>query len=313
MADIYLLAGPPGAAGDKGPLGDQGPQGDAGPTGTAGTAGTNGTSGTNGTAGAAGAKGPTGDAGATGATGAAGVFSAIALHDTTSSPIVLTQLSGSLADTSGNSHNLTYAGSNAIFSDVYPGVRGNVPDRIGSNSLTNADVALQLLGDVTVACIMYASSQVNIGFIAVAQGGDGDTGSNAQNRNYALGMDPGKLTYLHEHSGPHTDSYSVNFQVPIRQTFHYGFTRISNVIQFYVNGLPAGAASSALTAPTSGTGGRLSIGGIINGTSGVLITSGSTFKGVISSVKIIAGTGLSASQMKSLYNNSMAARFPQQP
>lgn len=302
MADIFLLKGVPGSTGDKGPIGDQGPQGDAGPQGAAGTNGTNGS---------AGATGPTGATGPNGAAGAAGTFVAISRHDTTSSPVALYQLDSSLVDGSGNGLTLTCA--TPLYSDVYAGVRGNLPNASTLAALHRADPLLIITGDITVACLVYANKQVSSATAVVTQVGDSTDGSfsNAWNYLFSLGMGIGSLNYIHEATGPSTRTYSVDFQVPIRQLFHYAFTRVSNVIQFYVNGRPAGAASSALTAPGGGTSSQLCIGGRLNGDFSSIV-SDSLFNGVISSVKIIS-SGLTATQMKSLYNNSMGTRLPQAP
>lgn len=305
MADIFLLKGVPGATGDKGLTGDQGP---SGVTGVAGSAGTNGTNGTNGSAGAT---GPAGAAGATGAAGPAGTFVAISRHDTTSTPVALYQLDSSLTDSSGNGLTLTCA--TPLYSDVYAGVRGNFPNASTLAALHRADPSLIITGDITVACLVYANKQVSSATAVVTQVGDSTDGSfsNAWNYLFSLGMGIGSLNYIHEASGPSTRTYSVDFQVPVRQLFHYAFTRVSNVIQFYVNGRPAGAASSALTAPGGGSASEVCIGGRLNGDFSSIV-SDSLFSGVISSVKII-GSGLTAAQMKSLYNNSMGARYPQVP
>lgn len=300
MADIYLLQGTPGANGDKGPVGD------AGPAGNQGTAGTNGTNGTAGATGVTGGTGPTGPTGPAGATGAAGNFSAISLLDTTFTPVALYQLNEVLTDSSGNAHTLTSAGP--LWSEVYPGVRGLYPPSSGVIEVANADAALRVAGDLTVAAVIYVRNAAVGGGIILSYSGDGsDDSSAASNFQYRLSASAQTLSWLSEHGASGlNDAYNITFQLPIRQTSLIAVTRVSNVIQFYMNGKAVGAASSALTTPDGGTSGRLTIG---NGWGG---GGSANFYGTIASACIIA-SGLTATQMKSMYNNSLGARLPQQP
>ncbi len=74
---------------------------------------------------------------------------------------------------------------------------------------------------------------------------------------------------------------------------HLAVTRISNVVQFYLNGLPWGLPSSALTTPAGGTSGAFNV------------SSGSNR---IFGLKIIA-SGLTAAQIKAEYNRTMGVAF----
>ena len=303
MADIYLLRGTPGADGDKGPVGDVGP---AGPQGTAGASGTNGTNGTAGATGVTGPTGPTGATGATGADGAAGNFSAISLLDTTYTPVALWQLNESLADSSGNSHTLVCTAP--IWTDVYPGIRGLKPPNTGSIDVANSDSALRIAGDITIAVIVFFYQlPSHDGALICCAGTVSDDSSNATNFQYQISVSAGGFTWFSEHGSTGiNDAYSVFFVPPIRQTCLVAATRISNVIQFYLNGKPMGAASSALIAPDGGSAAKVAVGNQPAG--------GGTgdFRGFVSSTMVVA-SGLTATQMKAMYNNSLGVRLPLQP
>jgi hypothetical protein len=120
------------------------------------------------------------------------------------------------------------------------------------------------------------------------------------NANYAITLNTsnkyGAYRYFHQHSTLTNAEYvpadiGVDFELPVL----IGFTRTSNVIQFYRNGELMGSASGTLTAPSGGSNSRLRI--------GALTDSSELLLGIIGGVKIIP-SALTSLQMKAEYNRT---------
>lgn len=213
----------------------------------------------------AGGTGPVGDKGATGDTGVAGavgVVGAIGLHDTTYSPVLLCQFQGARTDTSGNSLTPTVDAGTELYSTMVPSLQGiKLDGTLRLKVATNALLALH--NDMTVEMLLLLS---------------GDTAINSQIISYTFGVDDTSSTFNYLYQINFTDatrrpswfqefgtgsdsSVSVADQaLPKRQLFHLAATRISNVIQFYLNGRAFGAPGS-VTQTTDGTASSLYIGG----------------------------------------------------
>ncbi len=251
-----------------------------------------------------GAQGPDGDLGEPGATGAA---AAIGLHDTTHSPVGLWQFQGSLADTSGNSFDLSVSAGTETYSAMVPNLRGVKLD--GTLRLERAFTsALAITGDLTIEALVLLSGSTdtvaNVSQIIAHTYGTNDT-LEAYNYIYDLRFLSASrvLTFLSEHGLGGADDTTTSVQAyPVRgQIFHLAVTRASNVISFYCNGRLL-AASSALPTPTGGSSGRLYVGGQ-GGPDAPLFSSPM----LLASLKIIP-SGLTIAQVQAEYNRT-AGKF----
>lgn len=211
----------------------------------------------------------------------------IVYHDTTFSPILLAQFNGDLTDSSGNGHDMS--GASPSYSEIHPGVIGL--DFRATTATVTTD-ALALTGDLTVEFIAQVDWPPAPGNIVAYAGGS--------NQAYSISLQTPGLGIFWQHGGGHTGVTYTEATRQIRkgQLCHFAVTRTSGVVQFYINGKAAGAASGTLTAPDAVTGGTLTIGSTgANGT-----------QGVICSLKVI-GSALSAADVLAEYNRTLGPWF----
>lgn len=224
----------------------------------------------------------------------------IGRHTLIYDPVGLWQFNETLNDTSGNAFNMTVSSGTERYTDIYPGVRGiglNTT-RLIYNTFTST---LAITGDITLECLLYLRAYPITGFEAgiVTHAAAGET--SGDNVLYAMQLDgaSGALSWLSE-SGSGTNAPFTRDMGPGLGLSHIAATRISNVVQLYVNGRAQGAASSALTAPTGGGNGRLVVGYPDVGFFAP--------EGVMSSLKI-CNVGLSAAQIASEYNATLGPLY----
>jgi len=227
--------------------------------------------------------------------------------DTTHSPTGLWNFNGTLADSSGNGFDMVLSAGAIGYADIAPGKKGVL---LGSTAILGqaaANTALKILGDVTLEMIVQLDSLASL-FTAFSFAASGET--QATNTAYLLRIPavvpatpPRQLTWLSE-SGAGVDATYANPGPEsiglIHNIMYIAATRISNVVQFYVNGLPFGAPSAALTPPDGATSSKLFI--------GCDVTTSPGTNPIIFSAKVIA-SGLNAAQIKAEYNRTMGPAY----
>lgn len=227
--------------------------------------------------------------------------SAIVPHDTSDAPVALYQLAGSLVDTGSGATALT-ANSLTQYCELWPGLKGW--DGLGGNGFHSTVVdpaALALTGDMTIAA--FVRSPDNLRGLGTARSiicfDTNAGGTLASNILYSIGISSGGFPqWIQQHGSNTSDIFTLTTDIFPSGLFHLAVTRISNVIQMYVNGLPLGAASSALTTPTGGTASSFRF-----GTQG-----GAPLAVALASVEVIA-SGLTAAQIKAKYNKTFGPVF----
>ncbi len=229
----------------------------------------------------------------------------IVLHDTTHAPVGLWQFQDTLLDASGNNFTLSVDAGVEIYTAMTQRLRGV---RLDGLRLTRAHEALLTIpGDMTIELLMMFEGQIEpsspgAAAIVTYTGGTSDASANF---NYQYQLDitltPGRLMrWFSEHGLGVNDSYTLAAHLPPPGVlFHLAATRTSNVIQFYINGVPFGAASAALTVPDGGSVTQLYIGG--TGGVGTLSTISNT---IVASLKIIP-SALTAAEVKAEYNRTL--------
>jgi hypothetical protein len=80
-------------------------------------------------------------------------------HDTTHSPIALWQLNGSLADSSGNGHNLSVLAGTERYCELWPDLRGFHFDGVTRLGIGSFVSALGVTGALTLECILLMASR----------------------------------------------------------------------------------------------------------------------------------------------------------
>jgi hypothetical protein len=278
--------------------GSRGPQG---PTGAAGATGGTGPTGLAGATGATGATGPTGGVGPTGATGATGTAGSNsgqpARFDTTHSPVALYHFNGDLNDSSGNALHLT--GGTPVYRAVWPGVVGLASSATPGPARSSSDASLRIAGDVTIQllCVMRSvpSTSQTVGFQLT-----GSTAEAGNSQYQCIFTNQGTLNFRSESGSNVAASVSSSgntVSLPaLGVPFHVAWRRTSGVVRFYVNGLPFGSDTSAVTTPTGGTTAVLEL----NSTAG----AGVEYFGL----KIV-DSSLSDADLKAEYNRTIGAGF----
>jgi hypothetical protein len=241
-----------------------------------------------------------------------GYTSAIQLHDKTHSPVGLWQFNKNTLDSSGNGLHLTIDGA-FIYDPLAPGLYGiSHTSAFARLYRTQFDAALAITGDMTIEFFVtlysaMVTSNVYSNASIVSYGLDSSTAVN----NYLYKIDFSTLANFNkglrwiQESGVGVEDIFVPSAVHIiyPHIVHVAVTRTSNVIQFYLNGLPAGAPSSTLTTPTGGSNGKFHVLTISDG------SSGSGTRGVtIASLKVIA-SALTADEIKAEYNRTFGPAF----
>lgn len=225
----------------------------------------------------------------------------VGLHDTTFDPVGLWQLNGTLVDTSGNGFDMSVDTGAVSYTELAVGLRGLNLD--GTNSVIGpaAGTALEIAGDITVECLMVYTETAGPGEVPIMYAESGDT--EAANALYGLGTFGAllPLQWFHE-AGAGVDQIHLITDVFLpRQLYHLAAVRSANQVQFYLNGIAIGAASTTLLAATGGTTARLRFGRFVGN---------ATFEyhGGLASVKIIA-RALTAAEVLSEYRRTVGAAW----
>lgn len=180
-------------------------------------------------------------------------------HDTSLSPTALWQLSGSLADTSGNSLGLAVASGSARYGEILPGIRGLVlqdttiirtPSTVGLRGLTS--YSFEAIVNIPRP---YTDKPIF---------SHGNSGGGANNYSYYFGVanEYGDAeTYWQSGSGG--DAYGQVIQeilLPLRPC-HLAVTRNDDyTLSVYVDGQNVYSVTTGLPKATLGTGGRFRLG-----------------------------------------------------
>jgi hypothetical protein len=214
---------------------------------------------------------------------------------------------GGAVDVSGNAFTLTVEAGTARRTNLAPGISGCYFD--GATRFVHAGFTstLAIAGDMTLI-YFAAGSFLQAGGMIVGHedaGLDTDPNNNAQ---YFVSTDATPLItlgYLHEQGAGVNETKSTGPGWATPGALHLvGFTRISNVIQWYLNGRPWDTPSGTLNAPTGGSNGRFRVGGRNSGTS--------WYVGSMASLAVYA-TGLTTAQMLERYNYCFGRAFGHKP
>lgn len=221
-------------------------------------------------------------------------------HDTTYSPVGLWQLNDTLNDTSGNSFNLTLDNGTVAYSEISPGMRGLALDGSTSVQYAVSTATLGRTGDITLECLLNLTSYSNGRFLISYAGSSSSSTGNALYSIELMRSAALEFTWDQE-TGTNVASRTSAFAnlPPLNQICHLAMTRISNVIQVYLNGVLTDT-SSTLTTPTGGGSSVFRI--------GTHSSRGAAPQAVVSSVKVVA-SGLTAAQIASEYNRTLGRLY----
>lgn len=217
-------------------------------------------------------------------------------HGLEFSPVGLWQFNGNMNDSSGNGFTLAVESGSIHYGQLLPGIRGAllVSARLFYVTFTST---LAITGDMTVECLINLPSYLISLRDLVSHENAGET--SADNSLYGIDMvsGTGNVGFFSENNSGVDQYYALTERPPLNP-FHFAATRISNVIQFYLNGKAWGAPSSTLTAPTGGSSGRFRVG----------LSASFGPEGVIASLKVIA-SGLTPTQVASEYNRTLGGLY----
>lgn len=214
----------------------------------------------------------------------------------TANTVALYHFDQTLNDSSGNGLTINTGTPNYI--SLYPNVNGLQ----GAAALSRAafDAALAITGDITLQCIIRLFTSPNTTNTTIASfTAAGETLATNTLWLFAL-VDSGRCRWLSE-SGAGVDAEyftasNPTFQrPPLRDPFHFAVTRVSNVVQFYLNGVAFGSPSGVLVAPAGGTSSTL----IVNSGGGDWSCMGLRIENI----------GKTAAQIKADYNATMGVAY----
>lgn len=246
-----------------------------------------------------------------------GTLGDIQYFDTTHSPVGLWNFNETLADISGNGNDITLGAGNLAFAAIAPGKFGLYVLRNSRYQTADNAPELQLTGDMTGLAIVQRDDEprsTRMTFATYTGTNDAET----QNRLYWFGDEisslgppttPLRMFYGAEHGAGIDDDFTSGGDAtlpPVHNIEFVGFTRINNVIRFYLNGRPYGPDSGTLATPTGGTAAvnRFCIGSNAPVGSGVATTK----PFIMMTLKII-GSGLSDAEVLAEYNRTMGPAF----
>ena len=177
----------------------------------------------------------------------------------------LWRLDGSLSNLVDPSNPLIVDVGTEVYADIVPGKRAFYFSG-GTRLKVNAFVsALARTGDVTCAMMIQLDADPTSSTIFCGHGASGET--QAANILYSMqclnSTPPRSMNFLSEHDNGVNDSFTTSAPAslpPIHNIGLLGFSRISDIIQFYYCGKPLGSASSALNTPNGGGNGRFYVG-----------------------------------------------------
>ncbi len=178
------------------------------------------------------------------------------LHEAIDSTVGLWQFQESLSDQSGNDFHFTLTAGNTRYVELLPGL--SALKVFTSNKYRHAatGTALAIPGDVTISMLISLDSYASGSILSYDSAGE----AQANNILYGIDVPVDTVRWIHE-SGAGVDRVYSPDRIPALFTIcHFSARRQSNIIQFFINGLPFGAASSALTQADGGGSSRLYLG-----------------------------------------------------
>lgn len=220
----------------------------------------------------------------------------------------LWQFDGNLNDSSGGSNNLSMSTGTVRYTDLFPGIdatnggglRGLLLDGSTVVGLSSSVGTFQITGNLTIEFIVTLGMPPGSTSYLFSHGASGE--SAGANYLYSLRvLSTNQLSYFAEHSSGTDIQFDSAACLCTGEPTHVAMVRSSNQVSLYMNGLLVGAASSGLSAPTSGTSGKLKIGGDA--------VDGQRAVAAISSFKII-NSALSSGQVLDEYADTLSTCFP---
>jgi hypothetical protein len=238
-----------------------------------------------------------------------GGLGVIEYFNTSFSPVVLYNGDTGLADQSGNGHDMVEVIGSFSTTDILPGQPAiYVP--VGCRlSVAGTDAQYQISGDVTIMAtfMMDLSPSTSTGIIFCGQSGTLEANNHmylCQIRQTAGAGTRRGFRMFWEHSGGVDDDFNTDTDIggpPTHVITQVVWRRSGTTAQIFVNGVPFGSASTGLSAPTGGSGGKLQIGGVNPATN-----NDSAF--AIHSLQVVA-SALSNAQILAEYNRTMGPVF----
>lgn len=167
----------------------------------------------------------------------------------------------SLADSGPNSFNLTVENGTERWTYITPTMGGFLLDGATNLIYTSASDLLGPTGDMTFLCDgIFERPAATASFIAGYDDVSADADPN-NNTRWSIFLETNNaITFISESGAGVNATHQVNSFAAPHQFCQFGFTRISGVVQFYLNGRVWGAPSAALTTPTGGSSSRLRFG-----------------------------------------------------
>lgn len=220
-----------------------------------------------------------------------------------SDTVALFHFNDTLVDATGTYTMAAFSGA-ARFAHMWPGYRAlflRSADRLGSTVLGSA---LGITGAMTLEFLIhYPDRQFTYTNNRVVYHGTDSVGSSSNNCMYIVEQVASTDMSWYQQSGGGTFS-GVNYDgdVPVSHVpFYCAYTRSAGqVVRPYLQGVPAGAASAALTTPTGGS-------------SGGLIIGGPTHEVFAIAELRISNTERSATQIKDAYNTLLGGPYGRLP
>jgi hypothetical protein len=212
----------------------------------------------------------------------------------------LWQFDGDLNDSSGNGFTLTVEFGAVRYTNIFPGIRALLIINPLGLIYNVAEPVLRITGNLTIEMLLQLAPAYETAKVICSHGAAGETAET----NFAYQIDMMAVTTanmgLFSESGAGVNAlYAITPRPPLALC-HLAVTRISNVVQFYLNGRTLGAASGTLTTPTDSTSGRFRVG---------TTSSGFAPSSVLSSLKILSA-GLTSAQILDEFNRTLGTFSP---
>ena len=165
----------------------------------------------------------------------------------------------SLADSGPNAFDLTVENGTERWTYITPTMGGFCFD--GATNLIYSS-ATDLLGPTGDMTFLIDGIFERVGADAFLAGYD-DVSADADpnnNTRWSIFLNVNGISFVSESGAGVNATHSVNSFAPYNQFCQFGFSRISGVVQFYLNGRTWGAPSGTLATPTGGANSRFRLG-----------------------------------------------------
>ena len=176
------------------------------------------------------------------------------------SPVGLWHFNGDRTDSSGNGHDFGSTVGTMRYIQIRPGMAG----AYFRGTYVRVDHSdLRITGDVTLALLMQLHAYPTGSTMRHYLIGCGQEGSSSESENTMYSINllvAGGIRWWSEHGSGVSDLFPTGYLMPMQTWGLLIGRRASNIVTFSWNGEQLGAASSALTTPTGGSGGGLAIG-----------------------------------------------------